>query len=400
MNYDENYLAVVSEILTKGKRKGDRTGVGTKSRFGCEMRFDLSKAFPLLTTKKVNFKAVINELIWMVVKGSTDVNWLQNKGHTFWNPWVLEDGTIGRGYGQQFRRIESIRRIDSFGYTNTKNAKDLRYKGDVADPNDSVIFNLWMSLIKSCYHQGDSEYSIYGGAGVRVHDDWFDYAVFQKEVKQIYGWYSYLQNPSEYVLDHTILGGGLFSKQTCQWVKESEVELNRLFQQSVQNNILSIQYIDQIRNLIDELKHNPDSRRMVVDLWNPSDLSLMALPPCHMATQWYVWRGKLSCKMHQRSADMFLGVPFNIAFYSAMVHMLCHLTGLEPGEFIWSGGDCHIYNNHFDAFEEQFTRVPYASPTLTIAPNAPMDIDGDWKFEHFVLDNYNSHGSIKADIAV
>jgi len=400
MTHDETYLNVVSEILTKGKKKGDRTGVGTKSRFGCEMRFDLSKGYPLLTTKKVNFKAVINELIWMVVKGSTDVRWLQDKGHTFWNPWTLEDGTIGKGYGKQFRCIESIRSTECTDYTNSKGYNDLEHGNKYTNTIDSYLYKVWMGMFSKCYNKRDPQYFRFGADNVKVHDGWFSFPQFLEDAKQLSGFTLMLDDLDNFVLDNTLIDRGVFSKQSCQWVHKSDIVRNEDFQCVYQTRNLALQHIDQVKNLIGDIKYNPESRRMIVELWNVGDLPLMALPPCHKSTQWYVWRGKLSCKLYQRSADMFLGVPFNIAFYSAMVHMLCHLTGLEPGEFIWSGGDCHIYNNHFDAFEEQFTRVPFSSPTLTIAPDAPGDIDGDWKFEHFVLDNYESHGSIKADIAV
>lgn len=270
MNHDDTYLAALEYILAKGKRKGDRTGTGTRSVFGMDMRFDLSKGFPLITTKKVHFKSIVYELLWFL-RGDTNIQYLNDHGVTIWNEWADENGELGPVYGCQ----------------------------------------------------------------------WRDWATDDENVR-----------------------------------------------------------VDQIRNVVRDIKENPNSRRLIVSAWNPGELDQMALPPCHAFFQFYVWRNKLSCKLTQRSADFFLGVPFNIASYSLLIHMICHLTGLEPGELVWSGGDCHIYDNHRDQVEEQFTRVPYASPTLTIASDAPDDIDGGWKFDHFILENYEHHPSIKAPIAV
>ena len=266
MIHDHEYLATLEEILISGKHKGDRTGTGTKSRFGMQMRFDLSRGFPLLTTKKVHFKSIIWELLWFI-RGDTNANWLRERGVTIWDEWADSDGCLGPIYGAQWR-------------------------------------------------------------------DWND------------------------------------------------------------------EGIDQLKGVVETIKTNPNDRRMIVSAWNPGELEDMALPPCHLLFQFWVWRGQLSCQLYQRSCDMFLGVPFNIASYSALVHMICHICDLTPGEFIWTGGDCHIYNNHMEQVEEQFSRVPYTAPTLTIAPDAPKDIDGDWHLDHFLLEGYEHHPAIKAPVAV
>lgn len=293
MYHDIAYLDALTEILDKGKIKGDRTGTGTISRFGMQMRFDLSEGFPLLTTKKVHFKSIIWELLWLI-RGETNVKWLKNKGVNIWNDWADENGELGPVYGAQWRRW-AVTEIDCT-------------MGRVYDSN------------------GDSHNVI-------------DYDVSEDE-------------------------------------------------------------IDQLAQVVETLKTNPNDRRMIVSAWNVADVPKMALPPCHLLFQFWVWEGQLSCQMYQRSCDMFLGVPFNIASYSALIHLLCHVTGLKPGEFIWTGGDCHVYNNHIAQVNEQLSRVAYEPPTLTIAPDAPKGIDGEWHLDHFQLENYNCHPAIKAPISV
>lgn len=274
--HDETYLKSLEHVLMNGRRKGDRTGTGTISTFGYQMRFDLDKGFPLLTTKKIHWKSVIWELLWFVRGGemnkvtlerTMNANWLRERGVTIWDEWARPDGSLGPVYGAQWR-------------------------------------------------------------------DWNDEGT------------------------------------------------------------------DQLSQVVYQLKNNPDDRRMIVSAWNPSKIPSMELPPCHCMFQFYVDRGRLSCQMYQRSCDMFLGVPFNIASYSALIHMLCHICELEPGEFIWVGGDCHIYLNHMEQVHEQLSRVPYASPELFIRYDAPTKLDGEWHLDHFELQNYESHPGIKAPVAV
>lgn len=274
--HDEAYLKALEEILMKGKLKGDRTGTGTRSRFGMQMRFDLSRGFPLLTTKRVHFKSVIWELLWFL-RGETNANWLRERGVTIWDEWADENGDLGPIYGHQWRS--------------------------------------W-AIPPTPPHTGKRE------------------------------------------------------------------------------------WVDQLATVVNTLKTNPDDRRMIVSAWNVGELEDMALPPCHLLFQFWSWRNTLSCQLYQRSCDMFLGVPFNIASYSALIHLLCHVVDMEPGEFIWTGGDCHIYSNHMEQVEEQLSRAPYVSPSLRIAPDAPKDIDGDWHLDHFILEDYKCHPSIKAPVAV
>jgi len=260
----EDLLAVV---LNAGTAKSDRTGTGTTSVFGRQIRFDLAESFPLITTKRVHFKSVALELLWFL-RGDSNARWLQERGVRIWNEWAGEDGELGPIYGVQWR----------------------------------------------------------------------------------------------------------------SWPTPSGED------------------IDQIDQLITSLKTNPDSRRHVVTAWNPAQISEMALPPCHILFQFYVADGRLSCQLYQRSADMFLGVPFNIASYSLLTRMVAAQVGLEPGEFIWTGGDCHIYDNHRDQVREQLSRTPYPSPTLEIT-RTPDSIF-DYELEDFVVRDYEHHPAIKAPVAV
>lgn len=272
MNTDQNveekqYLDLMKHVLEKGAKKGDRTGTGTLSVFGWQMRFDLSKNFPLLTTKKLFLKGIILELLWFLM-GSTNVRWLQERGVKIWNEWADENGELGPVYGYQWRNWVC--------------------------PDGSII--------------------------------------------------------------------------------------------------------DQITEVIKSIINNPDSRRHIVTAWNPADVPKMKLPPCHAFFQFYVADGKLSCHMYQRSADIFLGVPFNIASYSLLTLMVAQVAGLKPGEFVISFGDAHLYLNHLDQVREQLSRDTRPFPTIRINPYV-ADIFS-FKFEDFKLEGYDPHPKIEAPIAV
>ena len=253
--------------MANGTQKSDRTGTGTRSVFGRQMRFDLSESFPLITTKRVHFKSVALELLWFL-RGDSNVRWLQERGVSIWNEWADDDGELGPVYGVQWRS--------------------------------------WPAP-----------------------------------------------------------DGG---------------------------------QIDQIAKVVESIRTNPDSRRHIVTAWNPAEVDNMALPPCHAMFQFYVADGRLSCQLYQRSADTFLGVPFNIASYALLTLMVAQQTGLEPGEFIWSGGDVHIYDNHVDQVREQLSREPFPYPKLHIR-RTPESIF-DYALEDFEVLDYRHHPGIKAPIAV
>lgn len=271
------YEDLLRRILREGHVKNDRTGTGTNSLFGQQMRFDLSQGdFPVITTKKVHFKSVAAELLWML-SGSTNVNDLHKDGVTIWDEWADGDGDLGPVYGAQWRR--------------------------------------WLGKAKP-------------------FDAWSPASVGQ---------------------------------------------------------------VDQIANVIDSIKHSPDSRRHIVSAWNVAQIEEMALPPCHLLFQFYVRDGFLDLQLYQRSADMFLGVPFNIASYALLLRMVAAQTGLRAGEFIWTGGDCHIYANHIDQVFEQLQREPRPFPQLALDEKPSID---DYELGDIHLVNYDPHPAIKAPVAV
>ncbi len=261
------YEDFMRHVYEHGCPKGDRTGTGTRSVFGHQMRFDLREGFPLVTTKKVHLKSIILELLWFL-QGSGNARWLQERGVTIWDEWAGPDGDLGPVYGVQWRS--------------------------------------WP----------------------------------------------------------TPEGG----------------------------------HIDQIARVVEQLKANPDSRRIIVSAWNVAALDQMALMPCHAFFQFYVAEGRLSCQLYQRSADIFLGVPFNIASYALLTHMLAQQCDLEVGDFIWTGGDCHIYSNHFEQVRTQLARAPYPYPTLHIKRRPPSIFD--YAYEDFEVLEYEHHPAIKAPVAV
>jgi thymidylate synthase len=261
------YLDLLKRILDTGARKEDRTGTGTLSVFGHQMRFDLAEGFPLVTTKKLHTRSIVHELLWLLA-GETNVKYLRDHGVTIWDEWADERGELGPVYGRQWRSW--------------------------AAPDGSVI--------------------------------------------------------------------------------------------------------DQMRGVVEDIKRNPDSRRLIVSAWNPADLPKMALAPCHALFQFYVANGRLSCQLYQRSADVFLGVPFNIASYALLTHMVAHVTGLQPGDFVHTLGDAHLYRNHLAQARLQLTRKPHPLPQLKLNP-AVNDLFA-FRYEDIAIENYVADAPIKADIAV
>ncbi len=263
----KQYLDLLDTVLRTGTDKGDRTGTGTRSIFGYQMRFNLQDGFPLLTTKKLHTRSIIHELLWFL-NGDTNVKYLHDNKVSIWDEWAREDGSLGPIYGYQWRHWDK---------------KD----------------------------------------------------------------------------------GG---------------------------------FVDQISDVVNQIKHNPNSRRMIVSAWNVAQIDEMALPPCHCLFQFYVANGRLSLQLYQRSADIFLGVPFNIASYSILLVMMAQVTGLECGDFVHTFGDAHLYNNHFEQAKLQLTREPLPLPTLKLNPDV-KDIFS-FKYEDIVIENYQSHPHIKAEVSV
>lgn len=297
----KQYLDLLKKIMEEGVDKSDRTGVGTRSVFGVQARFDLADGFPLLTTKKMFLKAIIHELIWFV-RGDTNLKYLVDNGVRIWNEWPFQ------------KYLE---------------ANNLSVKYPKYTPDWEEQMQIYVDKIKT-----DEQFAKqWGDLGPIYGKQWRDF-------------------------------GG----------------------------------VDQLKDVIERIKKNPDDRRMIVSAWNPPEIPKMALPPCHCFFQFYVADGKLSLQMYQRSCDTFLGVPFNIASYALLLMMVAQVTGLKPGTFVHVYGDLHIYNNHFEQVKEQLSREPKKLPTMKINPSV-KNIE-DFKFEDFVLENYDSHPAIKAPIAV
>ncbi len=266
MPVDTQYEDLLRRVLDTGTHKDDRTGTGTRSLFGHQLRYDLSAGFPLITTKRVHFRSVAYELLWFL-RGESNVAWLHEHGVTIWDEWARSDGELGPVYGVQWR----------------------------------------------------------------------------------------------------------------SWPTPDG------------------RHIDQISNVLDQLRTNPDSRRLIVSAWNVGEIENMALPPCHAFFQFYVADGTLSCQLYQRSADLFLGVPFNIASYALLTHLIAAQVGLEVGDFVWTGGDCHIYDNHVDQVRTQLSREPHEFPRLELRPASSLF---DYGYDHFEVVDYQHHPGIKAPVAV
>lgn len=456
------YHDLLKQILESGSTKEDRTGTGTISSFGHQMKFDLSEGFPLLTTKKTFWKGTVEELLWFI-SGSTDVTYLQERGVQFWNSWVDENNSIGPGYGKQMRSIEYITSIKPKTFNKPESLKDVQFARtivgvgfygdcDADDANYETLVNIWKDVIGKCYDESHKVYKDYGGKGVHVSDEWHCFANFQKDVKKLPGWELKLTYPNDYILDKDVLwASNRYGKDTCMWASHeehlantsanayfaaideggdkstfssiAEVRRRRDLNATVthrclngklkaHNGLSDFQYvevpegtvlryrkIDQLKQVVASIKHNPSSRRHIISLWNIHDVDRMQLPPCHgNIIQFYVSNGKLSCQMYQRSADTFLGLPVNIASYALLTFLIAHECSLEPGELIISIGDCHIYLNHVEQAKELLAREPRALPTIKL--NQDKKSIFDFKFEDILLEGYNPHPVIKGKVAV
>ena len=528
----QQYLDLMRHVLENGVRKEDRTGVGTLSVFGHQMRFDLNDGFPAVTTKKLHFRSIIHELLWFL-QGDSNVKYLRDNGVTIWDEWADQNGNLGPVYGHQWRKWHSIkdiqprriqrtepkietpfgkeincdnssneaglvgRRFESStgsyaitkeyrvsrknspglgylrfeiqfletGYRKDNCTKDAVLHGKIKDPyaptvlgvaclgspvlkeDRELLYQTWVGMLKRCYDEHHLAFPNYGGKGVFVSNRWLVFSNFVEDVKKLPNWLLKKEFPHEYSLDKDYYSSNCYSSDTCLWLSKQEQNLNQSNYQPVRaiapdgreivrmgvkplcremgftsigvfNNLKGkqgthhgwrfeyvqglhnprVRIFDQIRNIVALLKHNPSSRRIILNSWNVAELENMALSPCHVLAQFYVVNGQLSCQLYQRSADIFLGVPFNIASYALLTMMIAQVTGYQPGDFVHTFGDAHLYTNHLEQTKLQLSRDPYPLPTMKLNPDVTSIFD--FTYDDFELVNYQSHPTIKAPIAV
>ncbi|OEH92824.1 thymidylate synthase [Bacillus solimangrovi] len=313
----KQYTQLCEHILRNGLDKGDRTGTGTISHFGHQMRFDLKKGFPLMTTKRVPFRLIASELLWFI-KGDTNIRYLLKHNNNIWNEWAFKNWIESDDY--------SGPDMTDFG------------RRSLEDEAFNILYQKELDLFKQ-----------------RILED----DIFSEK-------YGYL--------------GDVYGKQWRAWKTASGETL------------------DQLKDVIEMIKTNPNSRRLIVSAWNPEDIPSMALPPCHTLFQFYVSEGKLSCQLYQRSGDIFLGIPFNIASYALLTHLVAQECGLDVGDFIHTIGDAHIYSNHIEQIQTQLSREPRELPKLKLNPDVRSVFD--FEMEDIIIEGYNPHPPIKAPVAV
>ncbi len=461
------YEDLLQHVYDRGAQKEDRTGTGTKSIFGAQLRYDLSQGFPLITTKKVFFKGTAAELLWFI-SGSTRTEDLHECAKQWWEPWTPESGDLGPIYGQQFRAqrwwTEVTPELFDAPVVERSEGKvfgvgDLgsyRLPTGLSSPGEpehiSMLKSTWREMLRRCYHEQCASHKGYGAKGVHVDPEWLLLDNFIRDAVKLPGWEMKLAYPGNYSLDKDIrAASNRYSASTCMWASDSEQswnvsnarpfyatspkgeeilfpsigEMKRLhgvnlsavhrclsgelgkhhgwtgfrYADAASGKVIRFRELDQLRYMVASLKFNADSRRHVIGLWNTAAMQHAALPCCHGSViQCFVADGRLSLQVYQRSADLFIGVPVNIASYSLLTHMLAHQLDLEPGDLVWTGGDCHIYSNHMDQVKEQLRREPRPLPRLEIR-RRPSNIF-DYGLDDFEVVGYDPHPAIKAPVAV
>lgn len=464
----KQYLDLLKHVKENGTYKSDRTGTGTQSVFGYQMRFNLQDGFPLVTTKKCHLRSIIHELLWFL-QGDTNVKYLQDNKVTIWDewrqPWTFNRDIVEvKKISKDFQEYSGNFSYDGIGFP--------------ADSLEQKLAGTWKKMMQRCYDKASDNYKFYGEKGISVCKHWHDPKNFISDVQKIPHWRYKLKNWNDFELDKDYFDSNQYDPNTCIWLHKKEnvpynwIKItkpdgevlivdgytnaskaiscsrssihrfvnndssnnlkgnNKIFKdwkfEEINNDNSDIlyrrkiiddgdlgpvygkqwrswptpdgQHIDQISNVIKQLKEDPDSRRIIVSAWNVGELHKMALAPCHAFFQFYVADGKLSCQLYQRSADIFLGVPFNIASYALLVHMMAQQCDLEVGDFVWTGGDCHIYSNHTEQVDLQLSREPRALPKLVI--KRKPDSIFDYTFDDFEIEGYDPHPAIKAPVAV
>ena len=441
----KNYLKLANKILKEGNKRKDRTGTGTLSLFGEQLKFELDRGFPLMTTKKMYFKGIVGELLWFL-RGEDNISFLQENDIHFWDAFAnKETKAVGAMYGWEWIHYGAKPNMIKQPEPKLKDGLEKTFLNIANGKNvkNKEIKKTWEGIINRCYNKSDISYKYYGGKGVYVSNEWLEYSQFEKDVKVLPGYEKKIKNNKRYVIDKDIKGNGFcYSKENCLWVTDKENTQAMLTKEYVVekngkkykfNNInefcnkhkidgknfidlftnkknaferygfklvsikeLKNEGINQIKNVIDEIKNNPYSRRHLVVAYNPAQIKEMSLPPCPTMFQFYVKGKELSMHLYQRSADMFLGVPFDIAVYALLTHLIAIECKLKPKELIISYGDVHIYLDHIDQIKKQLKRRPYLSPDIKIKKK---NIFG-YQFEDIKLINYNCHEKISGKISV
>lgn len=492
------YHDLLNDILDSGELRDDRTGVGTISVFARQLRFDLRKEFPAITTKKLAWKSVVSELLWFlegsgderrlseILHGTRDESrntiWTGNARADYWQDKAAFPGDLGVVYGNMWRKwpgnqnniVEIPRRpkepdslitysptllqpsggddlagkimknesghefivIEQTGIINGNSHYKVQfintgYVDVVSRPNmlsgkhrdwfephqsgvgvygrkpkrrqsaiDRRIYHLWDNMISRCYDPNHPQYKFYGACGVTVSTSWQNFATFEHSIKNVPGFYSWASDKN-FELDKDYYGANQYSESTTIFIhKKYNKELaTKKFKETETTLERRNFFIDQVRNLIEGLQRDPNGRRHIISAWNVGEMDQMALPPCHVMSQYYVnGRNELSCHMYQRSVDVFLGLPFNIASYALLTHMLAQHLGMGVGELIISTGDTHIYQDHVEQVREQLSREEFPAPKLWLNPEV-KDVF-QFTMDDIKLVDYQSHGTISAKMAV
>lgn len=456
------YLDLLNECRTAGVYREGRNG-GTYGLFGRQIRFDLGKGFPLLTTKRMFTAGMVDELLWFL-SGSTNANDLPERSQHWWTPWMRADGNLGPIYGEQYRRsrwwyevepriydVPEVTRSDGF-FCGVGDLGVTKYDRD-QDHIETMLKDVWRDMIKRCYNPKSKSYAAYGAKGVHVDPDWLLFDNFSRDVKRLQGWQMKMCYPDGYTIDKDVkFASNRYSKETCIWASKQEQSLNTStntpfyatnpdgkriliagfgeavrdyglnasavhrclngllhthhgwsnFNYMFKNNgkVARFRELDQLQRLVAGLKTDPYSRRHVMNLWHSPAMDDAALPCCHGSSiQFHVADGRLSCMTTQRSADILLGVPVNIASYALLTHLVAREVGLTVGDLVYNFADVHLYANHVEQAIEQVQRVPVPFPTLRINGEGQSILDGSYQWTDFELVDYNPHPAIKAQVS-
>lgn len=460
------YQQLVQRIFDEGHSGPDRTGTGTLSVFGHQMRFNLDDGFPLLTVKRVFPKGMVDELLWFL-RGQTNVNDLPERVQHWWAPWAATGGALGPIYGEQYRRSKwhfwtepklfdppEVEEHEDF-FCRVGDLGEFRRKPHHGvSEKEQILKTTWRDMVKRCYDRNAHSYKSYGAKGVHIDPEWLRFENFYRDAQNLPGWNLKRTYPDDYTLDKDIRSASnRYGPETCLWASRREQSLNtstgtpfwatspqgeellfpslgdaasghglsvsamhrclngalhthhgwsgfRYVYPHASGKVLRFREVDQLRQVIAEIKHNPSSRRLMINLWHTPAMEHALLPCCHGSViQFYVRAGRVSCQVYQRSADVFLGVPVNIASYALLVHMVAKATDLSPGELVWVGGDCHLYLNHTAQANEVLGRKPLSLPNLLLTYEATRPLE-EVKPEEISIIGYAPHPAIPAPVAI